>query len=160
MIVKMHFVDDTTHMVKLEKIQSSVPWFIGWIFSLAAPLMPFSFSMARTDPKEKEGKMFAPFRIGWLKDSRSSLKVLGFTVIRYVVESLVIDIACWLCFTQAPGEAEAELAYLNKIHAIDLVLTSDSDAFLFGATHVMRRLVEVILKYFNALWHVSQPPRY
>ncbi|KIM44282.1 hypothetical protein M413DRAFT_67934 [Hebeloma cylindrosporum] len=42
------------------------------------------------------------------------------------------------CHT-APGEAEAELAYLNQIHAIDLVLTSDSDIFLFGATHVMRR---------------------
>lgn len=42
---------------------------------------------------------------------------------------------------QAPGEAEAELAYLNQILAIDLVLTSDSDVFLFGATHVMRRYV-------------------
>ena len=38
---------------------------------------------------------------------------------------------------KAPGEAEAELAYLNQIHAIDLVLTSDSDIFLFGATHVI-----------------------
>jgi Holliday junction resolvase YEN1 len=42
---------------------------------------------------------------------------------------------------QAPGEAEAELAYLNQILAIDLVLTSDSDVFLFGATHVIRRSV-------------------
>lgn len=42
---------------------------------------------------------------------------------------------------QAPGEAEAELAYLNQILAIDLVLTSDSDIFLFGATHVIRRSV-------------------
>ena len=42
---------------------------------------------------------------------------------------------------QAPGEAEAELAYLNQILAIDLVLTSDSDVFIFGATHVMRRSV-------------------
>jgi holliday junction resolvase YEN1 len=40
---------------------------------------------------------------------------------------------------KAPGEAEAELAYLNQIHAIDLVLTSDSDVFMFGATHVIRR---------------------
>ena len=42
---------------------------------------------------------------------------------------------------QAPGEAEAELAYFNQILAIDLVLTSDSDVFLFGATHVMQRSV-------------------
>ena len=40
---------------------------------------------------------------------------------------------------KAPGEAEAELAYLNQIQAIDLVLTTDSDVFLFGATHVIRR---------------------
>ena len=46
-----------------------------------------------------------------------------------------------LILQQAPGEAEAELAYLNQILAIDLVLTSDSDVFLFGATHVMRRSV-------------------
>ena len=46
-----------------------------------------------------------------------------------------------LKWIQAPGEAEAELAYLNRIQAVDLVLTSDSDVFLFGATHVMRRLV-------------------
>ena len=42
-----------------------------------------------------------------------------------------------LILQQAPGEAEVELAYLNQILAIDLVLTSDSDVFLFDATHVM-----------------------
>ena len=42
-----------------------------------------------------------------------------------------------LTLHQAPGEAEAELAYLNQILAIDLVLTSDSDIFVFGATHVI-----------------------
>jgi holliday junction resolvase GEN1/YEN1 len=46
-----------------------------------------------------------------------------------------------LTLFQAPGEAEAELAYLSQIYAIDLVLTSDSDIFLFGATHVVRRSV-------------------
>ncbi|KAF8956168.1 PIN domain-like protein [Flammula alnicola] len=35
----------------------------------------------------------------------------------------------------APGEAEAELAFLNEIQAVDLVVTNDSDIFLFGATH-------------------------
>ena len=44
-----------------------------------------------------------------------------------------------LTLQQAPAEAEAELAYLNRILAIDLVLTSDSDVFLFGTTHVIRR---------------------
>ncbi|KAH7924438.1 hypothetical protein BV22DRAFT_508362 [Leucogyrophana mollusca] len=38
----------------------------------------------------------------------------------------------------APGEAEAELAYLNRIGVIDAVLSDDVDNFLFGATVVIR----------------------
>lgn len=38
----------------------------------------------------------------------------------------------------APGEAEAELAYLNAAGIIDGVLTDDVDAFLFGAKAVWR----------------------
>ncbi|KAG8898187.1 hypothetical protein FRC01_010992, partial [Tulasnella sp. 417] len=39
---------------------------------------------------------------------------------------------------QAPGEAEAELAYLNRIGKIDAVLSDDVDNFLFGARVVIR----------------------
>ena len=42
---------------------------------------------------------------------------------------------------QAPGEAEAELAYLNRIGIIDAVLSDDVDNFLFGATMVIRKQV-------------------
>ncbi|KAF8598071.1 hypothetical protein BDV93DRAFT_512787 [Ceratobasidium sp. AG-I] len=38
----------------------------------------------------------------------------------------------------APGEAEAELAYLNHIGVIDAVLSDDVDNFLFGAKVVIR----------------------
>ncbi|KAI0668838.1 hypothetical protein C8Q78DRAFT_978454 [Trametes maxima] len=38
----------------------------------------------------------------------------------------------------APGEAEAELAYLNRIGVIDAVLSDDVDNFLFGAKVVFR----------------------
>ncbi|KAF5314408.1 hypothetical protein D9619_011818 [Psilocybe cf. subviscida] len=38
----------------------------------------------------------------------------------------------------APGEAEAELAYLNSIGVIDGVLSDDVDNFLFGAVTVIR----------------------
>lgn len=41
----------------------------------------------------------------------------------------------------APGEAEAELAYLNRIGIIDAVLSDDVDNFLFGATMVIRKCV-------------------
>ncbi|EMD35071.1 hypothetical protein CERSUDRAFT_96986 [Gelatoporia subvermispora B] len=39
---------------------------------------------------------------------------------------------------KAPGEAEAELAYLNRIGVIDAVLSDDVDTFLFGAAVVVR----------------------
>ncbi|RDB19621.1 DNA repair protein rad13 [Hypsizygus marmoreus] len=37
----------------------------------------------------------------------------------------------------APSEAEAELAELNRNYVIDFVLTSNNDVFVFGATHVI-----------------------
>ncbi|KAJ7934436.1 PIN domain-like protein [Mycena leptocephala] len=40
----------------------------------------------------------------------------------------------------APGEAEAELAQLNKNGEIDCIITEDSDAFLFGAQCVIRTM--------------------
>ncbi|CAE6472380.1 unnamed protein product [Rhizoctonia solani] len=43
------------------------------------------------------------------------------------------DICVW-----APGEAEAELAYLNNIGVIDAILSDDVDNFLFGARVVIR----------------------
>ena len=41
----------------------------------------------------------------------------------------------------APGEAEAELAYLNRVSIVDAVLSDDVDNFLFGATMVIRKSV-------------------
>ncbi|KAI0686478.1 PIN domain-like protein [Cerioporus squamosus] len=41
-------------------------------------------------------------------------------------------------FAKAPGEAEAELAYLNAVGLIDAVLTDDVDALLFGARLVIQ----------------------
>ncbi|KAK7020866.1 hypothetical protein R3P38DRAFT_3197327 [Favolaschia claudopus] len=41
-------------------------------------------------------------------------------------------------FYEAPGEAEAQLAWLNQQGFIDGILTEDSDAFIFGARCVIR----------------------
>ncbi|KAI6126773.1 PIN domain-like protein [Pisolithus sp. B1] len=52
----------------------------------------------------------------------------------------------------APGEAEAELAYLQSLGLVDTVATPDNDALLFGATCVIRRIVAgaaVILTRWN-----------
>lgn len=40
---------------------------------------------------------------------------------------------------QALGEAEAELAYINKNGHIDAILTDDCDAFIFGARTIMKK---------------------
>lgn len=40
---------------------------------------------------------------------------------------------------QAPGEAEAELAVMNRQGKIDAVLSDDVDALLFGATCLLRK---------------------
>lgn len=40
---------------------------------------------------------------------------------------------------QAPGEAEAELAMMSYRHFIDLVVTEDSDALVFGAQRIARK---------------------
>jgi len=49
----------------------------------------------------------------------------------------VLDAFGFECRT-APGEAEAELAYLNRTGVIDAVLSDDVDCFLFGARTVIR----------------------
>lgn len=42
-------------------------------------------------------------------------------------------------YTQALGEAEAELARLNREKIIDAVMTDDGDALIFGARCVIRK---------------------
>lgn len=40
---------------------------------------------------------------------------------------------------QALGEAEAELAIMNRAGVVDAVLTDDSDVVIFGALTVIRK---------------------
>jgi 5'-3' exonuclease len=79
---------------------------------------------------------------------------MDFIATQYCHHHTIFDLISTL--HQAPGEAEAELGYLNRILAIDLVLTSDSDIFIFGATHVMRRSV-FYSHLIKVLIHGSQP---
>lgn len=41
------------------------------------------------------------------------------------------------------------MAYLDKTGAFDMVMTSDSDIFLFGGTHVIRRYAHSCLTIFE-----------
>lgn len=48
---------------------------------------------------------------------------------------------------QAPGEAEAECAWLQKLGVVDYVISDDSDTLVFGATKMLRLFNRV--KYMN-----------
>ena len=52
---------------------------------------------------------------------------------------------------RAPGEAEAELAYLNRVGIIDAIVTDDVDTFVFGAKMVIRKYVLVLFRSFCLL---------
>ena len=63
---------------------------------------------------------------------------------------------CIYTLFQAPGEAEAELAYLNRIGVIDGILSDDVDNFLFGATVVIRKFVALTLVWNTRLIFYTQ----
>ncbi|KAF9238335.1 hypothetical protein BU15DRAFT_88401 [Melanogaster broomeanus] len=87
---------------------------------LQSPLLPLFVFDGPKRPAIKRGK-----RVGgnthWLTQGmKNIIEAFGFE------------------WRMAPGEAEAELAYLNMIGVIDAVLSDDVDNFLFGATMVIR----------------------
>ena len=50
----------------------------------------------------------------------------------------------WVIFGKAPAEAEAELAYLNRIGVLDTILTEDNDVFVFGAMRIIRNRLALL----------------
>lgn len=44
-----------------------------------------------------------------------------------------------LIINQAPAEAEAELAFLNREGHIDAIMSDDCDTFIFGARTVFKK---------------------
>ncbi|KAF8556743.1 hypothetical protein OG21DRAFT_1602064 [Imleria badia] len=87
---------------------------------LQSPLLPLFVFDGPNRPAVKRGK-----RVGgnahWLTQGmKNIIEAFGFE------------------WRVAPGEAEAELAHLNRVGIIDAVLSDDVDNFLFGATMVIR----------------------
>jgi 5'-3' exonuclease len=61
---------------------------------------------------------------------------LGIIFIRFALD--LSGVVVELTQIQAPGEAEAELAQLNRLGFIDAVISEDSDTIVFGAPCVIR----------------------
>ncbi|KAH9009404.1 PIN domain-like protein [Lactarius hengduanensis] len=86
----------------------------------STPFLPLFIFDGPKRPKVKRGKSVSGGK-HWLVDSmKRMIEAFGFE------------------WRMAPGEAEAELAYLNSIGIIDAVLSDDVDNFLFGARIVIR----------------------
>lgn len=49
-------------------------------------------------------------------------------------------------YVQAPGEAEAECAWLQRLGVVDYVVSDDSDTLVFGASHMLRLFNRVKFK--------------
>lgn len=84
------------------------------------PFLPIFVFDGPKRPKIKRGKAVGGKEHWMVNNLRTVLDAFGFE-----------------CRT-APGEAEAELAFLNRIGVIDAVLSDDVDCFIFGAYTVIR----------------------
>ncbi|KAH9993037.1 PIN domain-like protein [Russula vinacea] len=87
---------------------------------ISVPFLPLFIFDGPKRPKVKRGKRISGEK-HWLVDSmKGMIEAFGFE------------------WRMAPGEAEAELAYLNSTGVIDAILSDDVDNFLFGAKMVVR----------------------
>ncbi|EMD30944.1 hypothetical protein CERSUDRAFT_19084, partial [Gelatoporia subvermispora B] len=87
---------------------------------MSMPFLPVFVFDGPGRPTFKRGKQISN-KNNWLEQGmREIIRAFGFA------------------WRKAPGEAEAELAYLNRTGIIDAVLSDDVDALLFGATMVVR----------------------
>ncbi|KAH8119353.1 hypothetical protein DFH11DRAFT_440862 [Phellopilus nigrolimitatus] len=85
------------------------------------PLLPLFVFDGRNRPKTKRGsKKGKTGSHNLSQDMKALLKVFGFE------------------WREAGGEAEVELAHLNRAGIIDAVMTDDADTFLFGAYTIIR----------------------
>ncbi|EJD47543.1 PIN domain-like protein [Auricularia subglabra TFB-10046 SS5] len=87
---------------------------------LEVPLLPLFVFDGKDRPSVKRGKVVHAKSSKLQKKMQELVDAFGFQ------------------WHLAPGEAEAELAYLNTVGVIDAIWTDDVDAFIFGATTLIR----------------------
>ncbi|KAF8055904.1 PIN domain-like protein [Lyophyllum atratum] len=91
---------------------------------LQLPILPLFVFDGPARPKTKRGKAVRGNPHWLTAGMKEMLDVLAFP---------------WI---DAPGEAEAELAWLSKVDHLDAILTEDSDAVVFGASTILRVTTE------------------
>lgn len=101
------------------------------------PVTPVFVFDGASRPKVKRGKQVKKMP-HWLT-KRFEEMVVAFGFVAHMVQYHSHPLSTFTHGLQAPGEAEAELAYLNRIGRIDAIMTEDSDVFVFGATCVLRK---------------------
>lgn len=103
------------------------------------PLTPVFVFDGPYRPKVKQHKSVVGDHHGLVPDMQELFTAFGFCWVQ--VRRLLLLTICLFEFTshQAPGEAEAQLAWLSKFGYIDLTITEDSDVLVFGARNVFRR---------------------
>ena len=102
------------------------------------PFLPLFIFDGPKRPKVKRGKRISGKK-HWMVDSmKGIIEAFGF---EWRMVRLMFFFIGWRSANhlKAPGEAEAELAYLNSVGIIDAILSDDVDTFLFGAKTVIRK---------------------
>jgi len=108
---------------------------------MSVPFLPLFIFDGPKRPKVKRGKRISGEK-HWLVDSmKGMIDAFGYEwrMVRSAIDTLTVSSNILRRLRKAPGEAEAELAYLNSMGIIDAILSDDVDNFLFGAKVVVRK---------------------
>lgn len=93
----------------------------------------------RLRPPMKRGRKINVLKDPWWTEPCTELiNSMGFYA-HQVSSCLLYGISLKVTEKQAPGEAEAELGRLSQLGIIDAVISTDGDAFVFGAHRVLKR---------------------
>ena len=106
---------------------------------MSAPFLPLFVFDGPKRPEVKRGKRISGKNHWMIQGMQEIINAFGFEwrMVRSFIPLVALHLT--MNMSQAPGEAEAELAYLNRIGVIDAVYTDDVDTFLFGAKMIIRK---------------------
>ena len=106
---------------------------------LKLPFLPLFVFDGPMRPDVKRGKSINKQPHWMIEGMKTIVEAFGFEWRTVRILAVVFDID--LIHSKAPGEAEAELAYLNRIGVIDAVLSDDVDTLVFGARMIILKWV-------------------